>query len=542
MSSSHISLRKLITSFSLVCFVLSIPIFYLLYANYVDYKNRYETTLLELKGGNIIGHLLSDFSVLSLNKQMQGFEERKKENKDEIITQNILNLKRSQLRDAENFFLERQSVSNSMLAQEYYLPLINFIATRSNLILDPDPDSYYFMDILVLRIPVIYALLANMDGEETQKKILRDIKLHLSEIDRSLKVAIRENKDIASRPKLNIPHVENFRLIAEEVDAQIAGIRDFNPSAVTVRFQHFEKDIRHELSEILKHRNFILKKDKNFILFSTLTFWFFGIISGYFLFVKVLEKHAQILELYIDQSKHLIESEKLSFVGEIASAIAHEVKNPLTVIDFEAASVRKNLSSDHYDKEKAMNRLTKISEMSFRINKISNLITVFTRKSENDPFEIVPFKKIMEDTIYLTQLKASARGIPIEVSALDCDLSCRVLQLEQVYINLVNNALDAVLNLSEQWVKIIPTLEKRDGEDWIIVKVVDSGPGIKKEVAENMFNSFFTTKESGKGTGLGLSIAQRIVEDHRGKIYYDQTAEHTTFVVEIPRFQPSVLK
>ncbi|MDD4975305.1 MAG: ATP-binding protein [Bacteriovorax sp.] len=541
-TTSFISAKKVITSFSLVCLVLSIPIFYLLYVSFIDYESQHQLTQLEIEGNHIVGNLLLDFSLLSVTNYSTELEKGKKEIKEVLITKNVLNLSIPRLREGDSFFYERKKVSNQLLAQDYYGPIIRFVANSSSFVLDPDPDSYYFMDVLVFRLPRIYSILANAhEGEEVAaKKSLRELRSVFSEIDYSLKTAVAENKERLYRTRYNFPHDSNFFSVTDEVDSQISGIKKVNLKDIVLKLQVFQKDIIQDVDGILLNRNQKLQQHKNFILMGTLGFWLFGIISGFFLFVKILKDQREMLKRYSYQNKQLEESEKLSFVGQLASSIAHEVKNPLTIIDFEASSVRKNLNSEQFDKERAFSRLTKISEMSARINKISNLITVFTRKSSGDPFENIPFKKILDDTLYLTQLKASKFNISIKVTPLECDLCCRVIELEQVLINIVNNAIDAIEPLSERWIKILPALVEKEGEQWIVIRITDSGTGIKKEVLKNMFDSFYTTKPSGKGTGLGLSISLKIIENHRGKIYYDEHSEHTSFVVEIPRVQPLV--
>lgn len=534
---SFITAKKLLTSFSLVCLALSIPVIYLIYASSNYYNNQYQSTLLETKGSHIVGVLLNHFSLLSFSNNTNEFEKNKNDIKSELITKNILNLSASELREAATIFAEAKNDSRPSLARDYYGALIRFVGNYSNLILDPDSDSYYFMDVLIFRLPRIYSILANIEEDDAlaTNRSLKDIQGVLGEIEYSLRTAMTENKKRTFRTHYNLSHVSNLQSITDEIDKLVANKKKLDLESVALKSQVLQNDVLQDLRGVLQNRNTILKKDQKFILMVTLGFWFFGIISGYFLFVKILKDHSEILKRYSGQSKKLADAEKLSFVGEIATSIAHEVKNPLTIIDYEASSVRKILHSEHPDIERANARLTKISEMSSRINKVSNLITAFARKSNNDPFETVPLKKILDDILYLTQLKSSKLDISIEVSPLECDLSCRPIELEQVFINLINNAIDAIEPLSVKWIKIQPRLINKEGEEWIIVRIIDSGNGIKKEVADSMFNSFFTTKASGKGTGLGFSIARRIIEDHRGKIYYDEHSEHTAFVVEIPK-------
>jgi signal transduction histidine kinase len=109
-------------------------------------------------------------------------------------------------------------------------------------------------------------------------------------------------------------------------------------------------------------------------------------------------------------------------------------------------------------------------------------------------------------------------------------IECRPSQIEQVIINLLNNAFDAVSPLSDKWVR----LDFTNFHDKIQIAVTDSGEKISPEIVEKLMLPFFTTKEIGKGTGLGLSISKGIVEDHQGKMYFDSFSSHTRFVVELP--------
>lgn len=105
--------------------------------------------------------------------------------------------------------------------------------------------------------------------------------------------------------------------------------------------------------------------------------------------------------------------------------------------------------------------------------------------------------------------------------------------LSQVVVNLISNALDAISELKDrnQWIKICAT---EDG-NYVKISVIDCGNGIEQKVVDNIFNSFFTTKEVGKGTGLGLSISKKVIEEHNGKIYYDNSSLNTSFVILVPR-------
>jgi len=122
--------------------------------------------------------------------------------------------------------------------------------------------------------------------------------------------------------------------------------------------------------------------------------------------------------------------------------------------------------------------------------------------------------------------------IELKLSGFEVNFSidCRAVQICQVLMNLVSNAIDAVQDQTPAWIAL--TVEKQ--AEFVRLTVRDNGKKITDEVAEKIFEPFFTTKEPGKGTGLGLSISKGIIDSHNGKLFHDKLAEHTSFVVEIP--------
>jgi C4-dicarboxylate-specific signal transduction histidine kinase len=117
-------------------------------------------------------------------------------------------------------------------------------------------------------------------------------------------------------------------------------------------------------------------------------------------------------------------------------------------------------------------------------------------------------------------------------------IDCRAVQVSQVIINLLSNSMDAIDHLSEKWIKL--SIRALD-DNTVLIKVRDSGHGIPNDVVEKMMNPFFTTKAVGKGTGLGLSISLGIIDEHKGKLYYQLVDNHTEFVIELPmKAQPLV--
>lgn len=163
------------------------------------------------------------------------------------------------------------------------------------------------------------------------------------------------------------------------------------------------------------------------------------------------------------------------------------------------------------------------------------MITIYTRNSQNDVFEEANSQNIIEDSVYIVNLKAKGLDVRIEYPDLKpITFFCRPYEIEQVLINLLNNSIDVVADLDDKWVKISSEIIQSQGIDWLRISVVDSGKGIPKEIQDKLFESFFTTKKPGHGTGLGLSVSLKIVESHKGKLYYDPNSTNTRFVLEIP--------
>jgi len=242
-------------------------------------------------------------------------------------------------------------------------------------------------------------------------------------------------------------------------------------------------------------------------------------------------------ELLKDQQMKLTLSAKMSSLGEMAGGIAHEINNPLTIINSKAVLLRKHLDNGNPDFEKIKNDLVKIEDTSNRIAKIIRGLNSFSRNTEGDPMEDFSIGQIIEDTLELCGERFKYHSIALTVDIqTDPLIHCRPLQITQVIMNLLCNAYDAVYERQERWVKVQVT----EDDTKVTISVTDSGKGISNEVVEKMMNPFFTTKDIGKGTGLGLSISKGIVEDHTGLFFYDIHSPNTRFIIELPKAQIQV--
>jgi signal transduction histidine kinase len=226
-----------------------------------------------------------------------------------------------------------------------------------------------------------------------------------------------------------------------------------------------------------------------------------------------------------------VHSSKMASLGEMAGGIAHEINNPLAIIQGYASmwankgKCGKLTIANHED------YYNKIQSTVTRIKAIIDGLRTFSRDGSGDPFVAQEAKGIMEDAIGFCRERFKNQGIDLQFSSSEpIMLNCRKVQISQVLVNLLNNARSAVQNTENPWVKI--TLEQNGNS--ALIKVIDSGKGVPPENRQKLFAPFFTTKEVGSGTGLGLSISRGLVQMHGGNLYLDEHAPNTTFVIELP--------
>jgi two-component system, NtrC family, sensor kinase len=229
--------------------------------------------------------------------------------------------------------------------------------------------------------------------------------------------------------------------------------------------------------------------------------------------------------------QQLIQSEKLSAIGELISGIAHELNNPLTgVMGYsQLLQLRKDLD-DH-----AKESLLKINNLALRCQKIVQNLLSFARKQKPER-TLSDVNEILEKTVELRGYEFQVNNIEIS-RELDKNLPKTIAdahQLQQVFLNILTNAEQAMLESHGKGRLNIGT--RTDVQNArIIVEITDDGPGIPESYLTRIFDPFFTTKEVGKGTGLGLSLSYGMIKEHGGNIYArSRLGEGSTFVIELP--------
>lgn len=232
------------------------------------------------------------------------------------------------------------------------------------------------------------------------------------------------------------------------------------------------------------------------------------------------------------QQAELARRARLSSLGEMAAGIAHEINNPLMIVLGMERVIQHELARPAPDMDQVKHALGRIEDTCNRIAKIIRGLRAFAREAiEENPQEVL-VSDVIEDTLSLCSDRFRTGNIKLEAI---CDSSlrvtCREVQIVEVLLNLLNNAYDAVAQLDKAWVR----LEALDKGEEIEISITDSGHGLPPQLALKLTNFFFTTKSPGHGTGLGLKISKRIAEDHRGRLWYDESSKHTRFVLSLPK-------
>jgi len=253
-------------------------------------------------------------------------------------------------------------------------------------------------------------------------------------------------------------------------------------------------------------------------------------------FNKMGEEQQHSASIINAQQLKMINISKMSSLGEMAAGVAHEINNPLMITRGYLDKIQKIVNSDMEKYSEISAPVEKAISGVLRVAKIVSGLRIFARNGNNDPMASVDLEKILSETLEMCFERFKHGEIALETSTqLKTKILCRESQISQVFLNLLNNAFDAVteIDVKEKWVRL-QVEEDKIANGKIIIRVIDCGNGIPEDVAKKVLEPFFTTKETGKGTGLGLSISVGIIEDHNGKLYLDHKHPNTCFVIELP--------
>jgi signal transduction histidine kinase len=248
---------------------------------------------------------------------------------------------------------------------------------------------------------------------------------------------------------------------------------------------------------------------------------FFFILSFIFLYYADSERRTM--------EKQVAQMERLSALGEMLAAIMHEIRNPLSVL-LSYSHALKEAKSDK-DRQEMWDEVISASEKTSLI--IKNIMS-YVRQGEVSDRMRVNINDVVEMALGLSseQLRFDKISLKTELGADMPEISGNVQSLEQVFVNLINNARNALKAQEQNSGKQI-TVATSHKKKSVFIMISDNGPGIKKEALERLFEPFFTTHS--EGTGLGLSLCYRIIHQHGGAISVQSTyGQGAVFTVELP--------
>lgn len=238
-----------------------------------------------------------------------------------------------------------------------------------------------------------------------------------------------------------------------------------------------------------------------------------------------------------EKQEQLVQAGKLATLGELTTGVAHELNNPLNNIGLFLGNSIDLIEMGQIDTTRILRDLRGASQQVRKASEIISHLRTFGRAAPVG-HEQMAINQVIRRALSLMQEQFRIRQITVE---LDLDSAEPLvmgspIQLEQVCINLLANARDALADAQGRLIKISSAVSN----DLVIITFSDTGPGIPSGLEQRIFDPFFTTKEVGKGTGLGLSITYGILKDHKGTISLDTSVKDgATFRIELPLAVPA---
>jgi signal transduction histidine kinase len=246
---------------------------------------------------------------------------------------------------------------------------------------------------------------------------------------------------------------------------------------------------------------------------------------------RLLEESERKLQL----ERRLMQTDKLATIGTLASGFAHEIGTPLGII-----RGRTELLAGRTADRKLADGLQVILDQIDRISAMVRMLLDLGRRRESVRVP-VDLRTIVTATIRLVETEAARRRVEVyaDLGSTPLLVDCDPDQLQQVFVNLEINALDAIEDHGGK-LHITGAQDKPLGK--VSLRFIDTGPGVPEQLKERIFDPFFTTKDPGKGTGMGLAVSRSIVADHDGELKVEPSLQGACFAVVLPAYRAGELK
>ncbi|WP_372654273.1 sensor histidine kinase [Halobacteriovorax sp.] len=321
-------------------------------------------------------------------------------------------------------------------------------------------------------------------------------------------------------------------------DEALSILSSSNYKSAQLEFNNIIQSVAEKLSS--KRDEFLTEQVRSVqigVIFSAITFVLITMVwmKVYISYKKNSKERAIALkELDLEKVKSSHNS-KMASLGEMAAGLAHEINNPLTIIQGFSGKLMKSIERNELDEDKIEHYAERIYSTSKRIDKMVQGLKVFSKNSGEADMTLTNVEDIVNDTLSFCSERFKSSGIDLNVvfdGKESVYINARSVEISQVLLNLLNNAFDELerSDLIHSWIKI----ETKQDDEFVYISVEDSGLGINDELKKKIFDPFFTTKDGAHGTGLGLSISASIVKNHKGQIYLDNSVT-TEFIIKLPR-------
>lgn len=236
-----------------------------------------------------------------------------------------------------------------------------------------------------------------------------------------------------------------------------------------------------------------------------------------------------------EKQEQLVQAGKLATLGELTTGLAHELNNPLNNIGLFVGNAIDLIELDSIEasSERILHELYSAMQQMRKATEIITHLRTFGRAASVS-YEPVVISQVIQNAVSLIQEQLRIRqiGVQLQLPAEEVVVIGNPIQLEQVFLNLLTNARDAVNDMPQKDIIITCTLKT----DFVEMRVQDTGPGIPLALEQRIFDPFFTTKEVGAGTGLGLSITYSIIQEHQGNILLEShEGGGALFLIQLPR-------
>lgn len=252
------------------------------------------------------------------------------------------------------------------------------------------------------------------------------------------------------------------------------------------------------------------------------------------------------LEQELERERDL-RGQRIEVLARLAADLAHEIKNPLAIIHARASDLSELAAQAMtLPSQVVAQSCSSIVRTTERAIRVIRGVQALAHEGSHDPMQKTDVRGLIDQAVELMQTRFATHGIELQTVVPDGlpMVECREVQIEQVMINLLNNAFDAIDGdpLSRPWVQVRVSIRPASGADGAVdavhIDVLDGGPGVSPENRARLMETFFTTKPRGAGIGIGLSVSQTIAQDHGGTLVLMDAEGPTCFRLTLPVLTP----